>query len=316
MNRFSAQLLLILSLLVFTTACDDGDIIVTTFDFDEIQLENCGEPRDYVFYKINNSNLESISLVLGTTDEIYLSTQDRTYALNGTSNFVNYRTYSAEVGPEFFCSNVTPSTPEIVNDFAGNSGDALLEVIAVNDDNDGIALENELDELDEDGDGDPFTNPLDTDGDGLPNYIDFDDDGDNVPTANELDTENADGDDNPYTNPKDTDNDGIPDYLDPDDDGDGILTRNEDTNANLDPTDDVTDPAVGPDFLNPDVAIETIVEAYRSHTFTLTTSVTVTLLDLVLTNGSEELIRESLFLGTIDNAFNATFLVEPVFTND
>ena len=158
----------------------------------------------------------------------------------------------------------------------------------------------------------------DADGDGVPAEEDCDDFN---PFASPDAVEVCDGMDNTcdgLVDPQftDTDSDGVADCMDPDDDGDGILTRNEDTNANLDPTDDVTDPAVGPDFLNPDVAIETIVEAYRSHTFTLTTSVTVTLLDLVLTNGSEELIRESLFLGTIDNAFNATFLVEPVFTND
>ncbi|NQX78248.1 hypothetical protein [Gilvibacter sp.] len=316
MKRFTSRLLLLLSLVITAISCDDGDIIVTTFDFDDIALTNCGEVGDYVFFKVNNTNLESISLVLGTSDEIYLSTAERTYALNGTSNFVNYRTYTGEVDASFFCSNVTPSEPQIVDDFAGNSGDAVLDVIAVEDDNDGIALDNELDELNEDGDDDPFTNPLDTDGDGLPDYIDFDDDGDNIPTENELDNENADGDDNPFTNPRDTDNDGIPDYLDPDDDGDGILTRNEDTNSNENPADDVTDPSVGPDYLNPAVANETVVESYRQHSFTLNTSVTVTLLDLVLSNGTEELIRESLFLGTIDDAFNATFTVTPEFTND
>ena len=297
-NRFS--LLLIFTISLFS--CDDGDIIVTTFDFDEITLENCGEAGDYVFYKINNANLESISLVLGTTDDIYLTTQDRTYELNGTSNFVNYRTYSGEVNANFFCSNVTPSEPSVTDDFAGNSGTALLQITAVNDDNDGV-----VEDVDD---------SIDTDGDGLPDYVDFDDDGDNVPTEFELDTENADGDDDPLTNPKDTDGDNIPDYLDPDDDGDGILTRNEDANQNQDPTDDVTNPEIGPDFLNPAVAVEAVVDSYRDHTFTLTTSVTVTLSDLVLTNGTEELIRESLSLGTIDNAFFATFQVTPEFTID
>ena len=302
MKLLFTRLSLLLLLVTGLNSCDDGDIIVTTFDFDAIQLENCGEVGEYVFYKINNDNLESISLSLGTTDDIFLTSAERTYPLNGTSNFANYRTYSDVIDASFFCSNVTPSEPEITDDFVGNSGDAFLQIVATNDDNDGV-IEDEDDSVD-------------TDGDGLPDYIDFDDDGDNVPTSQELDTENADGDDDPLTNPKDTDGDNIPDYLDPDDDGDRILTRNEDANGNLDPTDDVEDPSVGPNFLNPAVTAEEMVDEYRNHTFSLITSVTVTLLDLVLTNGSEELIRESLPLGTIDSAFQATFETTPVFTSD
>lgn len=288
------------SLLWMATSCDDGDLIVTTFDFDDITLNNCGEVGDYVFFKINNDNLESLGLRLGTNDEIYLATDSRTYNLDGTTNFVNYRTYSGEVDASFFCDNIPPSTPEITNDFMGMSGQANLEITATLDDNDGL-----IEDIDE---GEDFDN------DGLPDYIDFDDDGDNVPTINELDTENADGDDNPLTNPKDTDGDDIPDYLDKDDDGDGILTINEDLNGNLNPIDDVTDITVGPDYLNPAVANpDILIESFRQHNFTLVTDVSITLNDLVLTNGSEELIRETLFFGELLSAFSATFSQTPDF---
>lgn len=283
-------------------SCDDGDIIVTTLDFTDIQLQNCGEVGDYVFYKIDNENLESISLVLGTDDDIFLTTADLSYNLDGSSNFVNFRSYNGETDINFFCSNVPPSEPMILTDFFGDSGTALLQVTAVNDDNDGL----EEDQDDE----------IDTDNDGLPNYIDFDDDGDNVPTENELDTLNEDGDDDPTTNPLDTDGDGIPNYLDDDDDGDGILTRNEDSNDNADPADDVTNTAIGPDFLNPAVAVETTVNRYRAHSFTLSSSVTITLEDLVLSSGTEELIRETLVLGNIPQAFFASFQATPDFTID
>lgn len=293
------QLFVAFSLVFLVSSCDDGDLIVTTFDFDDISLENCGEAGDYVFYKVNNQNLESLGLRLGTTDEIFLETQTRSYNLDGTTNFVNYRTYSDEVDANFFCSNITPSEPEITGDFSGMSGEAVLDITAVFDDNDNVPEVADLE--------------IDTDSDGIPDYIDFDDDGDNVPTANELDTENADGDNDPLTNPLDTDSDGIPDYLDPDDDGDGIPTIEEDLNANLNPQDDVTDITVGPDYLNPAVSNSVTVDSYRPHSYFLNTGLTVTLNDLVLTNGTEELIRETLFLGEIINAFNATITITPEF---
>ncbi len=283
-------------------SCDDGDIIVTTFDFDAILLENCGDVGDYVFYKINNENLEAISLTLSTTDEIYLTTADRTYALDGSSNFVNYRNFSADVDDNYFCSNVPPSEPQITSDFIGSSGEAFLEVVAVLDDEDGV-----IEVLDDE---------IDTDGDGFPDYLDFDDDGDNVPTSQELDTENADGDDDPLTNPKDTDGDGIPNYLDNDDDGDGVLTINEDTNADLNPANDVTHPLQGPDYLNAKVAVETIITEYRPHSYSLTSSVNVTLNDLVLVSISEEIIQETMVLGLIENAFSAIATFTPEFIED
>lgn len=289
-------------LLLLFASCDDGDIIVTTFDFDEIALQNCGESGDYVFYKINNDNLEAISLSLGTTDDIYLTTEDRTYDLNGTSNFVNYRTYNGDISDVLFCSNVTPSEPQIVEDFFASSGEAVLQVTANLDDNDGV-----IEDIDDE---------IDTDLDGIPDYIDFDDDGDNVPTNQELDTLDLDGDGDPLTNFKDTDNDGIPDYLDNDDDNDGVLTIDEDTNQDLNPANDTEDPAVGPDFLNPAVAVTTPATAYRSHSYSLDTSVNVILNDLVLTGENEEIIRETLVLGIIESAFSATATLTPVFIVD
>ncbi|TXD50137.1 Ig-like domain-containing protein, partial [Polaribacter sp. IC073] len=84
-------------------------------------------------------------------------------------------------------------------------GDGINDIVDLDDDNDGIL---DIDEdFNEDGDGNPRTNPSDKDGDGVPNYFDLD-----------------------------TDNDGITDYIeaggtdDPDGNGQpgtGVLERSE-----------------------------------------------------------------------------------------
>ena len=51
-------------------SCDDGDIIITTFNFDDAELKSCGELGDFVFYKINPEAKESLSLKLGETDSL------------------------------------------------------------------------------------------------------------------------------------------------------------------------------------------------------------------------------------------------------
>ena len=284
---------------LFLQSCDDGDIIVTSFNFDDAELKTCGTVGNYVFYKVNPDALESLSLKLGVTDSIYKNTGTKNYQINGTSNFVNYRTYDDALGSDYFCSSIPPTAPIVTRDYRAASGNAEFITTFDYDDNDGVPFETEFDG--------------DTDGDGLPDFYDVDDDGDNVPTVLELDRENADGDNDPFTNPLDTDGDTIPDYLDDDDDGDGVLTRDEDMNMNLDPTDDVTDSSVGPDYLNGAVAIDYDVNGYYLHKYKIFKSVKITLKNLVLESNGEELIIETLDMGTIENVETKDKSITPEF---
>lgn len=270
-------------------SCDDGDIIVTSFNFDDADLKNCGTVGNYVFYKVNAEALESLSLKLGTTDSIYQISGTRVFTLNGTSNFVNYRTYDGALGTSYFCSSIPPTSPNVTVDYIAASGTVDFVVTFVYDDFDGLPTDSE-----ESGD---------TDGDGLPNIYDLDDDGDNVPTVRELDN----------GVPKDTDGDGIPDHLDDDDDNDGVLTIDEDENGDLDPTNDVFDASVGPDYLNAAVANNYEITQYRVHTYKIYKSVNITLKNLVLVKGEEEITQETLNMGAIENVEIKDKTIRPEF---
>ena len=287
------KLLLALSFAALLFSCDDGDIIVTSFDFEDVDLDTCGEAGGYVFFKINNDAQESISLRLGTTNELFLSSSTISYTLDDASNFVNYRKYDGAVETDYFCNNIPPTTPQVLIDYLGTSGTAKIITVTTLDDNDNI---------------EETVLSLDTDADGIPNYYDFDDDGDNVPTAVEI------GDD--PLNPKNTDEnlpggDDIPDYLDSDDDGDGVLTRNEDLDGNLNPIDDTTDGI--PNYLNGLVVIETIVNQYREHTYSLSSDIQVQIENLVLSGPDEQITQEFLFLGEKTNVLTDSPTVTPEF---
>tara|TARA_R100000306_G_scaffold14130_5_gene16988 strand:- start:19191 stop:20099 length:909 start_codon:yes stop_codon:yes gene_type:complete len=283
------NLLFFILVLATLQSCDDGDIIVTTFDFEDADLQLCGDGNEYVFYKINNEVSESLSLQLTTTDSLFLEDGTETYALDGTGNVVNYRRFSSNVTGDYFCSPIPPTAPTVNIDYVASSGTVTLNTTVIRDDNDGLE--------DETGD---------TDRDGIPDSYDFDDDGDNVPTAAELDTEDEDGDGDPLTNPLDTDNDGIPNYLDPDDDGDGTPTIYEDRDMNLNPQDDSNGTGENetiPDYLNDQVDEETIIETFRVHSYSLNSDVSIRLSNIVLVNGKESIIRETLSLGEIEGVF-------------
>lgn len=212
-------------MLLFLSSCDDGDIIVTTLDFNNPGLEMCGIERNKVLYFTKNEGVfETISLKFSNprisnqagilaTD----STQTITFELNET-NQVIYRTYDGAVPQNYFCSDIPPGSPRVLEELKSVGGTVTISTIS-----------QPVNELDHDGDGIPSvmegrSTEQDTDGDGIPDYLDIDDDGDNVPTKTEI----ANSGGSP-TNPEypDTDENGTPDYLDTDDDGDGVPTKLE-----------------------------------------------------------------------------------------
>ena len=291
------KLFFISILLSLFTSCNDGDIIVTDFNFEASNLNNCGGPGAYIFYNVNNSSsAESISLALETSDILFLESGTEEYILNGTTYVVNYRKYDDDITDDYFCSNIPPTSPNVTIEYLGASGIAALTTVATKDDEDGIEED--------------LTSDLDTDNDGLLNYFDNDDDGDNVPTVNELGSEYLAGIDE---NPLDTDNDGIYDYLDIDDDGDTILTRYEDANGDLDPTNDFTDTNNDPDYLNATITNSNIIDQYRIHSYQLTSDIELAINNLVLVNGSEEITKETMILGNKSGVIDESISVSPDF---
>ncbi len=288
--------LLILIPLLFQ-GCNDGDIIVTNFDFQDAQLQQCGDDANSVFFKINPQVNESISLYIPTTQELFIESGTQSFNLSGTGSIVNYRGFDDSVSSSYFCNAIPPTSPGVILEYIGTSGTARLISETTLDDFDGIDFVSS-DELLQEGFGD-------FDGDGIPNYHDFDDDGDNVLTSQEI------GDD--PLNPRDTDLDGIPDYLDPDDDNDGVLTINEDIDQNLNPANDITTPGGLPNYLDPEVAISVVIEAYKEHVYNRTSDGTIIIDNLVLVSTQEQIIIETYSLGVIEQIRNETILVTPEF---
>ncbi|MDR6302213.1 hypothetical protein [Mesonia maritima] len=305
------------------SACDDGDIIVTSFDFDEdAQLTTCTEqgenPNQEVIrllYTTNSEPSESLSLSLTQPDFTGkfegLAEQDSIVVDLNQNNRLVYRTYNGPIsGSDYFCNDIPPSEPQVEDEYISTNGGRVIitTTIIEQDDNDGIPAEEE----DLNGDGNLFND--DTDGDGIPNFLDIDDDNDNVLTLNEL------GNDVENDNYLDTDNDGIPDYLDSDDDGDGVLTRNEDLNANdnsddpqeyiLNPSDDDTNGNGIPNYLDPEDTLSEDINVVRANRVSRTFRTIVVAKDITMENtaNGEEIILETLTIGRFQISSTQEFI--------
>jgi len=289
--------LLFIFLPILFVGCNDGDIIVTNFDFEDAQLQQCGDTSNVVFFKINPQVNESISLLIPTSQELFIETGTQTFNLSSTGSIVNYRGFDDSVTSSYFCNPVPATSPGVVLEYIGTSGIARLISETTLDDFDGIDFVNS-DDLSQEGFGD-------FDGDGIPNYHDFDDDGDNVLTSQEI------GED--PLNPRDTDLDGMPDYLDPDDDNDGVLTINEDIDQNLNPADDIATPGGLPNYLDPDITTSVVIEAYKEHLYNRTSDGTIIIDNLVLVSTQEQIIIQTYTLGVIEQIRNETIVLTPEF---
>ena len=312
--------ILLLFSLIALNSCDDGDIIVSSFDFSEQDVDYCStvddtesETVNYIFYKINSDTNEAIAFRISTDEPILTELSNETaYTFNlGSSSdtFVSYRIFNNPVTSDYFCNEVPPSQPSVTEEYISAEGTVTIVTEGEYDDDDDIDAEFEM----------TLNGETDLDGDGIPNYYDFDDDGDNVPTNQESVVLNEDGSIN-MEESLDTDGDGIPNFMDPDDDGDGVLTinedpQNEDGTNDLNPSNDITDTSIGPDYLNPNIAVDYNVNEYRVHTYSLNNiTLTINLTDLVFIsqNGEATIRQEELLFGEY-SAPSETTQVTPEF---
>ncbi len=253
-------LLLTLLGLSTITSCDDGDIVVTSFEFDDVSLQSCAgfETDEFVFFKINTSVNEAILLkaIVPGYNETTETNNAIPITIDGLTNEVVYRQFNTAITNSYFCSTVPQSGVRVTNELNGIEGSASITVAIVSeDDNDGVPAEEE--DINNNGN----LEDDDTDNDGIPNYKDQDDDNDNILTFAELD--NGDPDNDSF---RDTDDDGTPDYLEKDDDNDGILTINEDVDQNGNPRDDDSNGNDIPNYLDKEDQITVVNNPSQPNT--------------------------------------------------
>lgn len=305
------------------SSCDDGDLIVTNFDFDEeTNLQFCSTETETVIFAIETDPIETIFFKFndgtfnGSFDGIALE-NTLSYPINETNQII-YRSLSGPISANYFCNTIPPTQSNVQEEYISTNGGNVKIITTVNLSSDENA------DSDADGVSDALerryeTPPRDTDSDGIPDYLDKDDDNDNVLTQVENNLSNQPMFEDTYP---DTDEDGIPNYLDEDDDGDEILTRNEDLNAadnvtaenpefDLNPSDDDTNQNGIPNYLDPLDTGSLEVNQFKANELSrsFTTLVIAENVSLKNTSSDEVITLETLILGKLQTT--KTVVVEP-----
>ena len=122
------RIALVLVLLVIS--CDDGNIQIESIDFDSASLEYCESETTIsssVFFKLNTSEAIILELQSGvlkneSSDGTIIST------VPGQSQ-ITYRTFSDNISKGYFCDEIPPITPTVVEEILAAGGEVFITTV-------------------------------------------------------------------------------------------------------------------------------------------------------------------------------------------
>lgn len=107
-----------------TLSCDDGNIDLPAFDFEET-VYNCEVINsEYVLFRLASS--EALILTLKTSD---LQNEVGINEVEISETNTIYRTFNEAVSESYFCQSIPPTTPEVLSNWTGVSGSTNLIII-------------------------------------------------------------------------------------------------------------------------------------------------------------------------------------------
>ncbi|HSD14022.1 MAG TPA: hypothetical protein VLB74_05190 [Flavobacterium sp.] len=112
--------------ILLLSSCDDGDLVVETFNFDEVEIEKCDD-KDPLF-KINGAELLLVDIPASNfPNEVTPEGEPRIVDIS-SENRVMYRKYSDVVSNTIICSAVPPATPTVEQEWNAAIG-GRIEIV-------------------------------------------------------------------------------------------------------------------------------------------------------------------------------------------
>jgi hypothetical protein len=114
-------------------SCDDGNLQIDTLNFDDSSIDFCGTTTtgSRVFFKINGDEALILTLDAGILNNV-VSDGNIESAIPGTSQ-ITYRIFSNNVSKSYFCDDIPPITPTVVDEIEAVDGKVLVNTILLED---------------------------------------------------------------------------------------------------------------------------------------------------------------------------------------
>lgn len=113
--------LLVCALLL--SSCDDGDIVLQSFNFNNVAIQKCSDKE--VLFKINKEEMLLLDIpAVYFPNEITPDGAPRIVTISSI-NRVLYRKYSDNVSSSSICSDVPPASPTVSNEWTAANGGSI-----------------------------------------------------------------------------------------------------------------------------------------------------------------------------------------------
>ena len=117
-------------LLILFVCCNDGDLQIQTIDFNSATINFCESSTDInstFFFKLNPSE----ALILNLQSGILMNapSSGTISSLVPSQSEVIYRTFSGDVTKNYFCDQIPPVDPIVLEEIMGEGGEVLVTTV-------------------------------------------------------------------------------------------------------------------------------------------------------------------------------------------
>lgn len=114
----------LISLVFFS--CSDGDLQIEALDFDDVTMSQCGtaDLNSQTFFKTNQKE----ALILELASNLFKNevSDGAIESSISSQSQLTYRIFDSNVSSSYFCNDVPPATPIVVEEIEATSGQVLI----------------------------------------------------------------------------------------------------------------------------------------------------------------------------------------------
>lgn len=128
------KFLLSLACLVGFVACSDGDLQIETIDFNSVSAESCDSPvttATTLLFKINDEEALILELQTGVLNNGVVGETVSTESTIPSQSSLTYRIFSDGISSSYFCDDIPPATPVVVEEIEAQDGSVIIETVAL-----------------------------------------------------------------------------------------------------------------------------------------------------------------------------------------
>ena len=114
-------------------SCSDGDLQIEIIDFNDVSAQSCDSPvttSTTLLFKINDDEALILDLQSGVLDNGVVGETITTNSTFPSQSSLTYRIFSDGITTNYFCDDIPPATPVVVEEIEAPEGMVIVETVA------------------------------------------------------------------------------------------------------------------------------------------------------------------------------------------